>query len=525
MKEEKKEIYMEKSLYKDKSMWLSMIASWLSFILNFGVSFYLTPYLIRSIGETEYSFYPLASSFISYISVVTIALNSMQSRFVVIALHRKETKKAMEYINAVFFSNLIFSIFLLPIGIFFIFNIDKFLNVPIEVKTNVQILFSFVLFSLIVGLLTNFYSMSTYYKDKLYLGNFASMVSILIKVGIGILLFSLLPAKVYYVSIMDLATFIVGLGFGIYFTKKFMPDITISYKYFRIDRVKELMSSGIWNSVSSLSNMLLTGIDLLLANIYLGPTSVAMISISKALPNQVCALISVAGNIFQPRFARQYAHNDINALYNSLKSSIRLLGLVACIPMGALLTIGLYFFKLWIPSMDARTLQILSIMAVSTLCISITIQPIYSIFIITNKVKLNSLVVLGTSILNILLVILLLRFTDVQFYRMVIIVFTSEIIGITRNLFFTIPYAAKCIGVNWIDFFKVVLRNMALLGMCIIVYYLLSLIVIPNSWIMFVLIVIIGAIVSIILLWFIAINKNEREILKKVVFTKLKIKS
>ena len=520
--DEQKPEYKEKSVFKDKSMWLSMIASWTSFILNFAVSFYLTPYLINSVGKVEYSFFPLASTFISYIGIVTVALNSMQSRFVTIALHRKDTPKALEYINAVFWTNLMFSFIMIPLGVIFILYIDKFLVVPPSVKFNVQVLFSFVLFSLIVGLLTNFYTMSTYYKDKLYLSNFADMVGKLVYVAVGIGLFSLLPAKVYYVSIMNLSSFIVVFWFNYSFTKKFMPEIRLSTKYYKFERVKELISSGIWNSVTQLSNILLGGIDLLLANLYLGPEYVTLMSVSKTLPNQVCSIIGTAGNIFQPRFARQFAHDDRDALYKSLLSSIRLLGVIACIPMGALFGIGIFFFKLWVPVLDPRALQILSVIAIATLCISITIQPVYSVFIIVNKLKLVALVTLGTGILSLAIIFVLLHVTDVGWYKTLIIVCTSQGIGIGRNLFFTIPYAAHCIGASWKDFFLVVLRNMFLLGISVILFYIGGELIEPNSWIKFIMCILVVGSVNIVLLWFTALNKNERNIFKEIILSRIK---
>ena len=503
----------EKALVKDKSMWMSMVASVVAFLLSTAVSFFLTPYLIKTVGEDEYSFYPLANSFVSYISIITVALNSMAGRFVTISLHRKETKKAKEYFNAVFFSSIIFCVILIPIGSLFIYNIDSFLTVPAELLTNVKILFGLVLICMVINQMTNILSIATYYKDKLYLNSFASVVSYVVQVLVALLLFGLFPAKVYYVGIMNICVYLTVAIFYLFYTRRLMPEMRIDRKYFRADRVKELLSSGVWNSVSQLSNVLLNGLDLLIANTYLGTMATAIISVSKTLPNNMTSLVSVISNIFQPRFAREYAYNNTNALSESVKSSIRLLGAIFCMPLGFLIVNGKSFFELWVPQMDAQKLQVLSIMGMGILFLSASITPVYGIFTITNKVKTNSIVVLATGVLNVAVVLTLVQFTSDEIVRMYIIVGTSTAIGIIRHLLFTIPYASKCMKIKWYSLYMPLLRNVMLLGISGAVYFTVARFVPQETWLGFLFCGFIGTVIIALILWLVFLKKQERDAL------------
>ena len=502
-------------------MWLSMGASMIAFVLNMACSFFLTPYLIRNVGKAEYSFFPLAASFVSYISIVTVALNSMAGRFVTIAMHRQQIDEAREYFNAVFFSSVVFTLIMLPLGGFFIYRIDHFLQVPPESLYNIQILFWLVLVCLLLGQLGSVLNIATYYKDKLYLTSFAQAVGYVVKVGSAVLLFSLLTARIYYVGVMSVCVAITTIAFNFFYTRCFLPEMTIGRHFFRLKRIWELVSSGVWNSISQLSNILLGGLDLLIANKYLGPETSALIAVSKTIPHNVLALLSAVGHVFQPRYARQYALDKHEELVESVKSSMQLIGVLACCPIGFLLALGMPFYHLWVPSMDAMTLQILSILGIGVLLISISIQPVYGIFVITNKVKVNSLVVLGTGVLNVGCVVILLHFTEGQFARMLVIVGVSTVIGILRNLFFTLPYASMCLGIPFFFFYKTVGKILLCFLVCTAIYFSVSKLCTPTTWVRLLACGFGGSIINVGLLWQFVLTKAQRQSILATIRAKL----
>ena len=81
----------------NRTVALNMIANVLSFGVSLIISFFLTPYITKNVGTEAYGLVGLANSFINYINVITAALNSMASRFIIIELHKKNTKKANIY--------------------------------------------------------------------------------------------------------------------------------------------------------------------------------------------------------------------------------------------------------------------------------------------------------------------------------------------------------------------------------------------------------------------------------------------
>ena len=92
---------------KDKQLIINMTANILSFAINLGINFIFTPYLIRTIGKEAYSFFPLANNFIGYVEIISVALNSMASRFITIKIHEKNINDANKYFNSVLTSNIV----------------------------------------------------------------------------------------------------------------------------------------------------------------------------------------------------------------------------------------------------------------------------------------------------------------------------------------------------------------------------------------------------------------------------------
>jgi O-antigen/teichoic acid export membrane protein len=88
------------------------------FCVNATIGFFLSPFIVRTLGVEAAGFIQLAANFASYISLITIALNSMSGRFITIALTKGENEKAISYYTSVFWANLaLFVLLLLPIAI------------------------------------------------------------------------------------------------------------------------------------------------------------------------------------------------------------------------------------------------------------------------------------------------------------------------------------------------------------------------------------------------------------------------
>ena len=65
--------------------------------MSFLISFFLSPYITKALGVEANGFVTLANQFVGYISLITIALTSMASRFISINIFKKNYEEANRY--------------------------------------------------------------------------------------------------------------------------------------------------------------------------------------------------------------------------------------------------------------------------------------------------------------------------------------------------------------------------------------------------------------------------------------------
>ena len=108
---------------------INLIGSLVAFSVNLLISFFLSPYVVKTLGVEANGFVSLANTFISYATLVTIALNSMAGRFITIAIHKEDYELANKYFNSVFIGNLIITIILLLPAIVCVMKLEFIINI------------------------------------------------------------------------------------------------------------------------------------------------------------------------------------------------------------------------------------------------------------------------------------------------------------------------------------------------------------------------------------------------------------
>ena len=100
--------------------------------------------------------------------------------------------------------------------------------------------------------------------------------------------------------------------------RRIMPQLRFSIRDFRVKAVGQMLKSGIWNTVNQGGNMLMTGLDLLLANLFVSPAMMGLLSVAKVVPNAIISLASTLNSNFAPEIVMQYSkHNKAEMLHYS----------------------------------------------------------------------------------------------------------------------------------------------------------------------------------------------------------------
>lgn len=441
---------------KNKQLFINIIASFTAFFVSTGINFFLSRYIIQNVGAEAYGFIQVSNMFLAYFSILTVALNCMSSRFISVSYFRNEPEEASGYFASTFFSNAILSAFFTPVFLVVIFNLSKLVNISPNLVIDVQFLLGFTCVNFVVGILTTNLSVSYYIKNKLYISSLISIAGYIIRALLLFLLFSFSKPYVAYTAVVMLIVTLFTQGCNIYFKKRLIPDLKISLKNFSAEKVKTLVSSGVWTSITRMGTLLSEGLDLLISNLFLSAGDMGILAIAKTIPNMTGNILNTMIGTFLPNLTELYAQNKIPEMIKEIKYSMSLIGLIINIPIGILIGFGSMIFVLWVPGQDALYLQILSVLTILPWAIMGNVSIIHNVFTILNKIKVNSILIGITGFLNVGIVYILLKTTNMGLFA---VAGVSSIISILRDLLYTVPYGAIYLKRNRFTFFPDVIKS------------------------------------------------------------------
>lgn len=472
----------------------NMIANLISFVLNLAVSFFLSPYIVSHLGGEAYGFVSLINNFLQTSQIVTIAFNSMGARFITIALHQDQEEKAKQYFSSLFYANLTVAAIILLVCLAVASNIQAVFHVPNELITDVSQ--SFVISGVAFALAMTFsvYTVSAYAKNRLDLSAWRDMVKQLLRAVVILLLFIAFEPSIVYVSIASLVMELYYIAANRTITRKLLPDFRVKRSYFSFAALKELISSGIWNSIGRLSYTLLNDLDLMVANLFISAAAMGELSIAKTVPAAINSLVTTVVAVFLPTYTIRYAKKDIDGLMKEMKKGIVTVGILIAPFLCFLIAFGEDFYRLWQPTQDASKLQLLSILTILPLYFTLGMKSVNNVFSITNNLKKSTLATFITSLVTVCIEFLLLKYTSLG---VIAIAATSSICLIVKEVTFIPLYAAKCLNQRWAVFYPQVLKEIGVVAISIAASVYLHQFFVIDSWFTLILY---GGIVSLLIL-------------------------
>lgn len=482
-----------------------------AFFVSLGITFFLTPFIVSRLGAAAYGFVGLASNFVGYIQLCTVALNAMAGRYISVAVHQGRIDDARKYFNSVFFSNIALTSAIGIICLALIYHLEFIIQIPNELIPDVKLLFGCIFLNFFISLVFNVYNVSTFIQNRLDLSSTRLIISNFIKAGSLVALFCIFSPSLWYIGLAAIISTVYVIITNIHFCKTLTPQLILSFKYFDIKSIKELLSIGVWSVIGKIATLVSNGFDLLLANLYIGPVQMGVLAISRRVPALTLTLYERINSIFSPPWTKLYAQGKEDHFHKSILKSLRLFGIASMIPTVVIFTFSDWFYQLWVPSQSAKQLYLLTMIGCIDLPIAMPLQPIYNIFPITKNIKGNCLISLATFSCSLLFIFIGLNIVDNTLYQTLIIAGTSATFNAIKSLTFLPLYGAHCSKINVKLLYKSTLKSVlgffALQATMLLVKSYFETI----SWINLLAVSIATAIIGCIIGYAIILNSNDRK--------------
>ena len=509
---------MGKNISRNKALVINMISNAVAVGLHLAISFFLSPYIVAKLGVEANGFVSLASNFVGYASLISVALNSMAGRFITIKFYQDDLVEANKYYTAVTLGNYALSLLMVIPAVLCVIYLENIINISADILWDVKLLFALVFLTYLVKTTFSSWHIATFVTNKIYIKSIRNMQSELIRVAVLLGLFFWIKPYIYYMGVASLLATIYAEAFSLYYKKKLLPQLKVRIASFKKSYFIELIASGIWNTINQLGLLLLSGLDLLIANIFLGPKAMGILSLGKILPNVLMQLTTALKSAFTPTFVMKYAQGDIEGLKLELKKAMKITGIILTIPLSLVIIFGNEFYHLWVPSQDAGLLQILSVLTILGFIFTVATTVLFDVFVVVNKLKTNAVLVVISGIASTLLVLILLGNTNLGLFA---IAGVSSVANIIRNLCFTVPMGAKYLNLKWNTFFPEVGYSVLSVLILITIGYGIENVVIIDSWLKLALYAAVTGALGLLINSYIVLNKTERNYLVKMVKTKL----
>lgn len=509
-----------KNVSSNRMLAINMFANFLSLAVTFGISFFLSPYIVETVGVEAYGFVGLANNFISYASLITIALNALAGRFITICIQERNLKRANCYYSSVFLANCFLSAVLLFVGIIVWINLEYIVDIPVNILCDVKILFAALFCNCIISTVGSVFSVSTFATNKLYLNSLRNIEANIVRAVVLVGLFIFFSPKVSYLGITSLLAGIYCMAYNVHYMHKLLPELHLRKDSFDFKAVKELVSSGVWSLVTRLGSLLTDGLDLFITNIFIDATAMGVLSLAKTIPTLISSVVGSLVSVFSPNFTLLFAEGKYKELHIAVRQSIKIMSVLANIPIIVLIVCGKRFFVLWQPTQDPIALQTLSILTCAGLIFNGGINCIYDIFAVVNKLKVNAISLTLSGLLSTGIVFVLLKTSKLGIYA---VAGVSTIVIILKNLLIVVPYGAKCLNMKWYelypDVFRPVLFVAAGSAVCILATNWMA-----DGWIGLIISGVITGFLSLGIGYLIILGKVERNYVNHIILTKVRRK-
>ncbi|MBP2832020.1 oligosaccharide flippase family protein [Aquimarina sp. U1-2] len=323
--------------------------SYVNILITNVIGLLLTPFIIRSLGQTEYGLYTMIGALVGYLTVFDFGLNNTIIRFV--ANFRAENDKKGEE-NFLAHSYIIYgfiSLFILSVGFLFYSNLSSLYEQTLSAQQiqKAEIMFAILIFNLAIslpgGALTGICSG---YEEFI----FPKIVTILKYLIRSILVVGILLYQGDSVSLVILDTcmnLLIILINGLIVFKKL--KVKIRLHKFEVTLLKTILGFSSWIFIFALVHQLRWQFGQLVLGLYYGTAIVAVYAVGSTLGNYYGAFSSAISNIFLPRAIQMIVKKSSKEeLTNMFIKISRIILIVLLFIFGGFILVGRDFIYYWV---------------------------------------------------------------------------------------------------------------------------------------------------------------------------------
>ncbi|UII76120.1 oligosaccharide flippase family protein [Flagellimonas sp. HMM57] len=323
--------------------------SYFNIILTNILGLLMTPYIINSLGNSEYGLYTMIGALVGYLSVLDFGLNNTIIRFVAKYRAEKNRKDEENFLAHSFIIYAVISTIIAIIGIILLPQLgniyDESLN--FEELEKAKTMFVILIFNLCISLPGGAFGGICSGYEEFILPKIIGIIKYVVR---ALLIFLILYQGGDSISMVILDTvlnlIIIAVNLFIVFKKL---NVSIKLHSFQRKLFRKILGFSIWLFVFALVHQLRWQFGQLILGVYFTTTVVAIYAVGITLGNYYGAFSSAIESVFLPRAMQMTVQNrKTKELTDMFIKISRIILLVLLFILGEFILIGRDFVHFWV---------------------------------------------------------------------------------------------------------------------------------------------------------------------------------
>jgi membrane protein EpsK len=474
------------------------------FVINTLVSFWFTPYLVQSLGAELYGFIPLVTAVVSYFGIITLSLNASTSRYLMIELEKEDYEKSNEIFNTSIVGMLTMILVAIPFGVALVLYATDIFQVPPDSRWEVQLLLIGSILAFFLTTLRSAFSIASYSQNRFDLRNIVNFLGRLAQVIIVLLLFTADQPNLIYAGLGLIAVALVSLLGDIVLWKRLLPVLKIRLRMFNKYLLREMVGTSFWMLINRVGFLIFLNIEMIVANHSFTLVIAGMYGALLTIPNNLRTIASTVNGVWGPLILSKFSRDDFEGIDRVARTSMKLIGLSIALPIGFVCGAAREFLVLWLGP-EFEVLTWVAVVMAFHLCINLVTEPLGSIQVSMNKVKLPALATFITGI-----VAFFASVFAAQKFGPLGLATAGGIVLALRNVFFNPIYTAVIMEKSWWNYLVRLLPIVFVtLVVALVSYGLIQILEVENLLVLLA----VGGLISVVyvvLAFFLGLNQKEK---------------
>lgn len=492
-----------------------VILSYINLGIGTIIPFIYTPIMLRILGQAEYGLFSLASSAVSYLSLLSFGFGSTIIRY--ISKYRAENDKESEEKVFGFFLVLycVLALLVLICGVVIAYNVEPIFNKGLTTNelNKMKILVMIMTFNSALSFPVSVYSSMVVAHEKYIFRKLIDMFSTVLAPIANLVALYLGYASVGMATAATIIQFVI-LPLNVFYCYRI---INIKPIFAKLPKtlIKEMLGFSVFIFIGTLVDMLFWATDKVILGMLAGSVAVAIYNVGSTFNSMVMNLSTSISGVFTPRVTGMVVKDASKEELNSIFIRIgRIQFIIIALIVSGFTVFGQSFIKLWAGTGYSGAYWI-AIMTMFPLCIPLIQNMGLTIVIAQNKHQFRSIVYLIIAVANVIMTYISVPYFGI--YGAAACSCIAYIIGqgIIMNIYYY-KVTGLDIPLFWRNIFKMAIVPIIMTGACLFLNNFITI----NSWKIFLCGVVVFTLIYAILMYLFSFNQYERVlfggILKKV---------